>query len=58
MKVGLQQKANMQIRRHYYEINFNLIHLPSGSGLRAIDLWRHLYSGVVYTDQYSHACAK
>lgn len=37
----------MQIKCHYYEINFNLIQLPKDSVLHAIDLCHNLYSRVV-----------
>lgn len=51
----------MQIKWHYYEINFNLIQLPKDSVLHGIDLSCHLYSSVVHRDQYSlnfHTCVK
>lgn len=51
----------MQIKRHDYEVKFNLIHLPQDSEHHAIDLRHHLYSGVARKDQYSldsHTCVK
>lgn len=51
----------MQIRCHYYEVNFNLIQLPKGPAAARYWFMSHLYSGVVHQDRYSlncHTCVK